>query len=284
LFATTALVIAALACGGGGGSEEPTATPAPQIDTAGTAAALQSTAEALAAAQTEQAQVPPTTVQLPTVEVVNTEPPPPPTEAQASGPQTYVDDFSEDRDNFEIFDDGNGSAQISDGVLLLGPFTNCGDLEGAAFGCFTTCLACGLVTEYDMQVDAAYISGVSDRTFGMALRFIDNNGNGYVDSDDYFLDFELSVYDQFFAVYEHGTDGQWRTLDQRQESNIKSGSQINNLRAHSYNGGTSLDLYLNGTQVETITLSESYTTGYVGLVVGFRAMQAGFDNFQITLP
>jgi hypothetical protein len=281
------LVIAALACGGGGASESPTATPAPQIDVAGTAAALQGTADALAQAQTQQAQVPPTAVQLPTAaqlptaEAINTEPP-----ATAAGPSTYVDTFDADNGNWEIFSNDVGSSQIGDGVLLLGPFTECADVGQASgpFGCFTQCLACGQVAEYDMQVDAAYISGVSDRTFGMVLRFIDNNGDGWVDSDDYFLDFELSVYDQFFAVYEHTPDGTWSTLDQRQESNIKSGSQINTLRAYAYNGGTSIDLFLNGTQVETITVNSNFASGAVGLVVGFRAMQAGFDNFQITLP
>lgn len=277
------LAIAALACGGGGASGGgATDTPqGPQVDTAGTAAALQRTADALGQIMTQQAQVPPTPIQLPTAETVNTLPPP-----TSSGPTTYTDDFSSDKNNWEIFSTDNGAAQISGGVLLLGPFRECADVgqSSAPFGCFTQCLTCNKVSEYDMQVDAAYISGVTDRTFGMLLRFQDANGDGYVNTEDYYLDFELSIYNQFFAVYEHNTDGKWSTLDQRTETNIASGTQINTLRANSYAGGTKIDLYLNGTQVETVTVDPSHSSGAVGLVVGFRAMQAGFDNFSITLP
>ncbi len=282
LAVVTLLALAALACGGGVPGSSSTATPA--IDIAATSAALQATADALAQAETQQAQVPPTAVQLPTAQPVDTEAPEQPTEA--SGPQTYVDDFSSDLGNWEIFSNDTGSAQISDGVLLLGPFTECADVgqNSGPFGCFTQCKTCGVVSEYDMQVDAAYISGVSDRTFGMVLRFIDQNDDGYVDPEDYFVDFELSVYNQYFAVFEHTTDGQWNALDQRQENNINGGTNINTLRANSYNGGSTIDLYLNGNQVETVTPSAGATSGTVGLVVGFRAMQAGFDNFQITLP
>lgn len=270
------LVIAALACGGG-----TSATQAPAVDSAGTAAALQATVDALSNAQTQQAQVPPTPIQLPTAEATT-----PPIQPTQSGPTTYVDDFGSDLGNWEVFSNDVGSAQITGGVLLLGPFKECADVgQGSApFGCFTTCISCGVVGEYDMQVDAAYISGRSDQTFGMVLRFQDANDNGLVDSEDYYLDFELSVFDKFFAVYEHAANGSWSTLDQRTEDNIAGGKQINTLRANSYNGGAKIDLYLNGNNVETITLDSGSSSGSVGLAVGFRNMQAGFDNFSITLP
>lgn len=272
------LVIAALACGGGGGGG---ATNTPQVNVAGTAAALQSTADALAKAQTEQANVPPTAIQLPTAEATTET-----VQPTASGPTTYVDDFSADKGNWEVFTNDVGSAQISDGVLLLGPFKECADVgqASAPFGCFTQCISCGTVSDYDMQVDAAYISGRSDQTFGMVLRFQDVNNNGLVDKDDYYLDFELSVFDKFFAVYEHLAGGTWKTLDQRTEDNIAGGKQINTLRANSTEGGTKVALYLNGVNVETVTLDSASSSGTVGLAVGFRNMQAGFDNFSITLP
>ena len=285
LAVVTLLTLAALACGAGLPGGNSTATPA--IDFQATAAALQATADALAQAETQQAQVPPTAPALPTAPPEDTQAPEQPT--QASGPQSYVDDFSSDKGNWEVFSNDVGSAQISDGVLLLGPFNECTDVgqNSGPFGCFSQCLACGVVSEYDIQVDAAYISGRTDQTFGMVLRFQDANNNGLVDKEDYFLDFELSIYDQSFYVFEHLAGAgitDFPALDSRTETNIASGTQVNTLRAVSTNGGVNVDLYLNGTGVETITLDQATSSGTVGLVVGFRNMQAGFDNFQITLP
>jgi S1-C subfamily serine protease len=194
----------------------------------------------------------------------------------SSAPQSFTDDFSADKNNWEIFD----GAQIQDGIFYLGQFADCADVgSDQPFGCFTQCLTCGLANTYDMQVDSAYVSGVTERTFGMVLRFVDNNGNGLVDSDDYYLDFELSIYDKYFVIWEHRTDGKWYVIDQKTDGSILPGRKANNLRAVASNGGADVDIYLNGNWVDGVT-GIPYKEGTVGLVVGGRAMQAAFDNFS----
>jgi S1-C subfamily serine protease len=202
------------------------------------------------------------------------------TPASTGGTPTSVsDDFSSDVGNFETFD----GAQIADGLLYLGPFSDCADVgSDQAFGCFSQCLTCGQASTYQMQVDAAYSSGVSERTFGMVLRFVDNNGNGLVDKDDYYLDFELSIYDQYFIIWEHRTDGKWYVIDQKNDTSILGGSHVNTLKAVASNGGADVDIYLNGNWVSGVTKIPN-TQGAVGLVMGGRAMQVAFDNFEFVV-
>jgi hypothetical protein len=214
-------------------------------------------------------------------EVVLEEQPTTPPEAIV---QTYFDDFSSDQGNWEVFSSDFGSAAIADNVMLLGPFNDCGETDNSGpFGCFSQCLWCGTLVDYDITVDAAYISGDQSQPFGMVVRFQDQNGNGLVDPEDYYLDFEISTADQYFAVYQHLPGEGWSTLDERQDPNIKV-DEINTLRAYAYDGGTKIDLYLNGNLVENVSVNPDSVYGTIGLVTGFAGMQAGFDNFSITLP
>ncbi len=261
LSALAALAMAALACAGGA---QPTAVPTalPPTEPPPTKAPI-------IAAPTDTSA--PVDVQ--------------PTTASGGGDtQSYFDDFSSDQGNWEIFSNDSGSSQITKGVLLLGPFNDCSEQGNSPFGCFTQCLWCGTLVNYDISVDAAYISGDQKQPFGMVLRFQDANGNGLVDPEDYYLDFEISTADQFFAVYQHlPNGGGWSTLDQRQEANIKS-NDINTLRAVAHDDGTKIDLYLNGNEVENLDVKSGSAYGTIGLVTGFSGMQAGFDNFTIALP
>ncbi len=191
-----------------------------------------------------------------------------------------ADDFSSDYGGWETFD----GAAIKDGIFYLGPFSDCADVgSDNPFGCFTQCLVCGQLTDYDMQVDTAYVSGVTDRTFGMVLRFVDNDNNGLVDKGDYYLDFELSIYDKYFVVWEHMPNGGWTRVLDKFEGSIRAGSKVNTLRAVSSKGGTEMDIYVNDNYVDGLT-TIPYPTGTVGFVVGGRAVEAAFDNFNITLP
>jgi len=185
------------------------------------------------------------------------------------------DDFAEDSGNFETFD----GAQVVNGIFYLGEFNDCADVgTDSPFGCFSSCLTCGYASNYDMQVDAAYSDGVTERTFGMVLRFVDNNGNGLVDRDDYYLDFELSIYDQYATIWEHRTDGKWYQVADGFVGDINPGRRVNTLHAIATNGGADIDFYINDAYVTTVT-DIPFSEGTVGLVMGGRAMQVAFDNF-----
>jgi len=257
-----ALAIAALACGGGAA---PTAIPPTDVP-------LPTDAPPTKA---------PIVIDTPTDVPVDIQPTDSTTHAE--GDQSYVDDFSSDQGNWEVFNSDFGSSKVDKGVLLLGPFNDCSENGDTPFGCFTQCLWCGTLVNYDISADAAYISGDASSTFGLVLRFQDANGNGLVDPEDYFLDYEISAAEQHFYVYQHLPDGGgWSTLDERQDDTILK-DDINTLRAFAHDDGTKIDLYLNGSLIENLDVKAGSAYGTIGLVTGFKGMQAGFDNFNITL-
>ena len=201
------------------------------------------------------------------------------TNTNTTGSAAVTDDFSQDSGNFELFT--GGQAQIVNGAFYLGKFSECADIgSNNPFGCFSTCLTCGSASTYEMAVDSTYINGVSGRTFGMVLRFVDNNGNGLVDSDDYYLDFEYSAFDGYYYVWEHRSDGKWYIIDQNYSKSIVLYSTVNHLKAVASNGGADIDIYANGDNWVTGITGIPFTEGTVGLVIGGRALQAAFDNFQ----
>ncbi len=254
LFSGVTLVALACTCSGLGVTSTPTDVPLPPPDT----------------------QPPPTKAPI----VAPTQPQVVEAPTDVSAFTGGFDDFSSDYGGWEVFD----GAAIADGVFYLGEFADCADVgSDNPFGCFTQCLVCGTLSVYDMQVDAQYVSGVTDRTFGMVLRFVDFDNNGLVDPGDYYLDFELSIYDQYFVSWEHMPNGGWTRVFDAFDSNIRGGGKVNTLRAVAQNGGADIDFYINGGYANGVT-GVPYTEGTVGLLVGGRALQVAFDNFDITVP
>ena len=196
-----------------------------------------------------------------------------------SGGGFFYDDFStEDTSAWEIWP----GSEVYGGEFHLGQFADCADVgSNDPYGCFSQCVACGTVSEYDMAAYARYVDGVTDRTFGLVLRFVDQNGNGLVDPNDYYLDFELSIWDQYFIIWEHLDNGTWNVLAESFESSIAGSHQTNHLRAVAYNGGSDIDIYINGTNVWSVT-GLPYSEGAVGLAVGGRALEVAYDDFSIT--
>jgi len=169
-------------------------------------------------------------------------------------------------------------------VFYLGPFDECSDIDSTTpFGCFSLCIVCGYLSNYDMKVDVAYVDGVSSRLFGLILRFIDNDGDGFANEGDYLLYFGLSVYNQSFRIWERSTDGNWNLVAESFEGSIRGGSKTNNLRAVATDNGSTIDLYINNTKVNTVT-GVPYDAGAVGFVLDGRAVTIGFDNFEISVP
>jgi hypothetical protein len=285
MVAGLALSAAALACGVGVPGSQATDTPAaPPIDVNATAAALQATAEALAQAETQQAQVPPTAPQLPTAEATLE-----PTEPGVAPGANVFEDFSTDDGNFETFD----GAQISGGEFLLGQFNDCGDLTAdSPFGCFSVCLACGVASNYEMSVDVRYVDGISERTYGLVLQFDDVNGNSVVDREDYYVEYQVSAFVAFYTdnlylrTHVAGDPvgvNSWYYLryDARPYTNATYGT--NKLGVIASKNGTSFDLYLNDNFVDTVNIPNiTSSQGLVGLSLSGRRVQVAFDNFSFT--
>ena len=277
------LLAAALACNAGSAGGLAGPIPTATLDLAATSASLQGTADALAQIQTQAAQIPPTTVQLPTAAVTAG---PTPTAANAAG-LTVNDDFSADHGNFEL----RPGESIRDGELYLGPYDDCGDLQAnSQFGCFAVCTACGVPSNYEMSADVRYADGVSERTYGLVVQFDDVNGNSQVDVDDYYLEYQISAFTAFYTdnlyLREHvpgaavGATGfnfvrRWDTRDLTHDT-----YGVNRLRVVASGNGIAFDLYLNDNFVDSVAFTgQQSAKGKVGLSVSGRAVQVAFDNF-----
>ena len=282
LVAGLALSAAALACGAGVPGANSTATPA--IDLQATAAALQATVDALAQAQTQQAQIPPTAPALPTAADTAE-----PTETGAPTGASVFEDFATDDGKFETWD----GAQVTDGEFYLGQFTDCGDLAAdAPFGCLSTCLACGVASDYEMTVDVRYVDGISERTYGLVLQFNDVNGNGIVDSEDFYVEFQISAFTAYYIqtvqVRTHFAGdpvgaASWLQLWYVAKDFTNSGYGTNTLDAIASKSGTSFDLYVNGNYLKTVTIPDTdHSEGRVGVSLSGRRVQVAFDNFNFT--
>ncbi len=82
-------------------------------------------------------------------------------------------------------------------ALYMGPYDRC-DLDAipphSVPSCLLVCTACGESGAFRVEFDVAFSDGRrSDNLFGAALRFTDENGNGRVDKEDYFLGWGYSV-------------------------------------------------------------------------------------------
>ena len=131
----------------------------------------------------------------------STEPTEPP--AAAAPGQKVEDTFDSDLGTFAL---GEG-IQIQNGSLLLGPFEQCAE-DVAAFdspiNCNAVCLTCGAnLTNYRMQADISFADGLSDKQWGIILRFVDENGNGLLDREDYLMVIGFDVFDNAWAIFVH---------------------------------------------------------------------------------
>jgi len=284
LLAACVLAIVALACGAGQPGANATVTPAaPVVDVQGTTAALQATVDASAAVMTAQAQVPPTQPQLPTAEA-----PEEPTEPPASTGLSFSEEFASDTGSFETFD----GAEITGGEFYMGQFTDCGDLAAdSQFGCFSTCLSCGLVADYGMVVDVRYVDGISERTYGLVMQFVDENGNSVVDREDFYTEFQISAFTSYYIqnvqVRTHfpgnpvGIDS-WDQIWYDARDYTNAGYGANTLGVKSFDGGTSFELYVNDNYIDTVSKpTDEFSQGSVGISLSGRRVQVAFDNFAI---
>jgi hypothetical protein len=283
LTALAALALGTMMCSSlGGSSAEGTDT---SQDISATLEVLQQElADAQATAGAASAASPPTAA--PTKEAE-------PTEQVAAAPGGRVEDgFDSDIGTFALSE----GVQVQDGALLLGPFDQCAE-DVAAFDspidCNAVCLTCGAnLTNYRMQADISFADGLSDKQWGIILRFVDQNGNELLDREDYLLVIGFDVYDNAWAVYVHIPDAvaPW-LLVKSGSAGLRSQGSPNLFEATASNDGRMIDVRLNDKRLVLLTadapqpgetlIKDWADSGSVGFVDLGRRVQARFDNFVL---
>lgn len=213
---------------------------------------------------------------------------------QESSPnQVVTDDFE---GGTTAFDTGP-AVSVADGSLLLGPYESCAnDVANfdAPVDCLTVCVACGSsLQNYELDTSLAFSEGLSDREFGVILRFVDENGNGLIDRADYLLALGFNSYANRWTLYLHEPDklSPWSVLKTGRAGFLTMG-RVNHLKVTASEDGRHMEIFLNDSRLAILTgdhpePGESLITpwadsGEVGLLVLGRGVQARFDDFALT--
>jgi len=213
-------------------------------------------------------------------------------EDSAQVESAFDEDFSEDTGRFSISE----GITIEDGALFMGEFERCAEFgTDKPSGCVSVCLACGdQLAEYEVNVAAVFVDGVSERLYGFALRFIDENGNQYIDSEDYFLGWVFSVNLAKWYLYEHKPNqpSPWERITSGDANLPVTPREPNYLRVVAYRDGQRIDIYMNDKRMMRIVstppmpgerLIEGLPDyGYFGFWVPDRGIRVKFDNFSFT--
>jgi hypothetical protein len=283
LAVLAALALSTMMCLSLGGS------PSNAVDTngdvSGTLEALQQQlADAQATVEAAGAAVPPTAATGGEEE---------PTQEMAAAPGGKVEDgFDSDIGTFAT---GEG-VQIQNGSLLLGPFEQCAE-DVAAFdtpiNCNAVCLTCGAaLTNYHLQADISFADGLSDKQWGVILRFADENGNGLLDREDYLLVIGFDVYDNAWSIFYHIPDAlaPWFHVKSG-AAGLRGQNLPNRFEATASNNGRMIEIRLNDKRLVLLTadapqpgetlIKDWGESGAVGFVDLGRRVQARYDNFVL---
>lgn len=281
LAALTLSTMMCLSLGGGssGGTES-------GQDVAATVEALQAElANAQATAAAAGVEVPPTAAQPAGGE--------PTQEPAAVAPGAKVEDsFDTDAGTFAL---GEG-IQLQNGGLLLGPFEQCAE-DVAAFDspidCNAVCLTCGAnLTNYHMQTDISFAEGLSDKQWGVILRFADEDGDGLLDREDYLLVIGFDVYDNAWSIFYHVPDAlaPWYHVKSG-KAGLRGQNLPNRFEATASKNGRMIEIRLNDKRLVLLTadapqpgetlIKDWAESGAVGFVDLGRRVQARYDNFVL---
>lgn len=269
LNAIVVLLLASLACS--------TTVPAqPAVDVNATATmqalaiqqtqiAMQATSAALSESMTKAAASPtpePTATPVPTATPI-------PTATATPGPLVIEDDFSTDVGRWVECEE----CLIANGALYMGPFPSVDSAEGYT----VICKDCGVVDEYRMEVDATYVSGASDRGFGLALW----------ENEGYYIDLEITTWQTYGVWFYDKDEGKswnaWSYLIDKPFKNsgsIRPGKLTNRIAVvvESRGGQRLATISVNGKTLES-NLELLVGPGRVGFVVGLHSLGVSFDNF-----
>lgn len=225
-----------------------------------TQTALQATSLALAGLITQQASATVTST-------LQATPLPVSTTTSTPGPVVIDDDFSQDVGRWQ----GCAQCLISDGVMYMGPYPAVDSGKGYT----AICKDCGVAETYKMAVDVTYVSGASDRGFGLMLW----------ENDGYYINFEISTWKSYSAwFYDKDQDDSWDAwsaiLPVTTSSAIRPGRLSNRLAVvvSTQDGKKVAAVSINGRAIQPTELKGG--SGQVGLVVGLHSIGVAFDNFH----
>jgi hypothetical protein len=190
----------------------------------------------------------------------------------------------------------SGMGKISNGVYMLGPFDQCAnDVPNfdAPVECNAVCLTCGSnLTNYQLKVHFTFEDGLSDRRYGVILRFVDEDRDGMLDFDDYLLAIGFNTLENTYTLYVHVPDmiDPWEVVKSGPAGLLRPG-RMNMLEVTTTNGGRMMDLVINQERLVLLTadhpqpgetmVQEWADSGSVGLIILGRRVQARFDNFSV---
>ncbi len=130
-------------------------------------------------------------------------------------------------------------------------------------------------TDVSVEVDAVMVGGPIDNDFGIICR--------YVDSDNYYYGIVTS--DGFYDIGSL-VAGEWKYFSDSLEFSDAVNQEYESNRVRFDCVGSTLTLYVNGTQLMQVTDS-TFTSGDVGLTAGTYdtgGAQISFDNFVVKKP
>ncbi len=201
------------------------------------------------------------------------------------------DDFSQDIGLFTF----TVGAAFEDGTLLLGPAESC-SLDRPDYiqpvGCLALCQACSSMSgNYVMSIDSKYADGVSEREFGIILRFVDEDRDGLLGDGDYLLVLGLNIFTNEVKIYVHEPgSGLPLQLVETKEGGFFSSTLFNTFEVISAEGGRQIDVLMNEGRIFRLrgyssepgeTFVEPWVdSGEVGLMLLQRGVQAQYDNFS----
>lgn len=216
--------------------------------------------------------------------------------AQEDGPPVLTEQLSQDFSADDQAFDLGGNARIEDQALLVGPYESCANDVGnfdAPVDCLVICTACGdNLAEYRMEFNFTFEEGLTDREFGVVLRFVDQNGDHLIDRPDYLLALGFNVFHNRLRLYLHEPDKiePWVRLADRQAGFLRPG-RLNHVEVQAAEGGRQMLVYLNESLILHLTgddpapgerlvqpWADAGSVGFLGLG---RGVTARFDNFVL---
>jgi len=200
----------------------------------------------------------------------------------------------------ESFNTDNGAFNYSatilfeNNALLLGPEESCAldrpDYVRPA-GCLAVCQVClAPSNDFQMGIDLMFGSGVSEREFGIILRFVDENGDGLLGDEDYLMAIGMNIFTNQINVYVHEPgSGLGLNLIESKDGGFNQTGVYNRLELLSEDGGRQIDVLINDARVFRLrgyssepgeTFVEDWVdSGSVGLILLQRGVQAQYAGF-----